>query len=266
MKCGEKDNVLTHLNEMESIYQALSSRGASIPDDDYVDAIIRSVPQSYQNLLTSLLTIYDKMGHTITPAVIKSAIRKEYDAHQSSTSNHWGRNEEIALQADTRPRGRGHGCGRGRGRGGNRGSGNQRGGERTSEEKDLSKLTCFNCGGKGHKVVTCSTPKKPREDKRNDKGHREIAATADDGPEEAWMAILHEMSPTDDEGEDGDQYESEEIPLPNDETNLHVDDTPPGTMALITNEPRSDYPEAIEIYDSGCMKHTTSYRHCLSNF
>ena len=56
------------------------------------------------------------------------------------------------------------------------------------------------------------------------------------------------------------------IPLPDDEMNLHVDDTPPGTMALIANEPQSNYPEAIEIYDSGCTKHMTSYHHCLSNF
>lgn len=107
IKCGERDNVHTHLNNMESIYQQLSTRGATISDEDYVDAIIRSMPHSYQNLLSSLLTIYDEMGRTITPETIKSKIRTEYDACQTSPLNQQKRQNETALQADTRFRGRG---------------------------------------------------------------------------------------------------------------------------------------------------------------
>ena len=62
MKCGEQDNIQTHLDEMESVYQQLSSRGALILDEDYVDAIIRSMLNSYQNHLSSILMIYDEMG------------------------------------------------------------------------------------------------------------------------------------------------------------------------------------------------------------
>ena len=38
------------------------------------------------------------------------------------------------------------------------------------------------------------------------------------------------------------------------------------TIALIANKPGSAHLEAIEVYDSGCTKHMTSYHHCLSNF
>ena len=86
MMCNERDNVVTHLEEMESIYQQLTTRGAKISDKDYIDAIIRSLPHSYQNLMTSLLTIYDEMGRPVTPSSIKGTIRKEYKARQTTTS------------------------------------------------------------------------------------------------------------------------------------------------------------------------------------
>lgn len=111
MYCNEKDNILTHLQEMESIYQQLASRNAKISDEDYVDAIIRSLPQSYSNLMTSLLTIYDQMSIQVTPAAIKDAIRKEHEARQTAASSRNRRPNEIALHADTRGRGRGRGRG-----------------------------------------------------------------------------------------------------------------------------------------------------------
>ena len=86
MYCNEKDNVLTHLEEMEKIYQQLASRGARISDEDYVDAIIRSLPQSYSNLMTSMLTIYSEMGKPVTPAAIKNVVRKEYDGRQLASA------------------------------------------------------------------------------------------------------------------------------------------------------------------------------------
>ena len=109
MTCDKRSNLLTHLDDMESIYQQLASRNAKISDEDYVDAIIHSLPQSYSNLMTSLLTIYDEMNITVTPTGIKNAIRKEYKAQQTATASRNRRANEVALHADTR--GRGHGRG-----------------------------------------------------------------------------------------------------------------------------------------------------------
>ena len=123
MYCTEKDNIITHLQEMETIYQQLASRNAKISDEDYVDAIIHSLPQSYSNLMTSLLTIYSQMKITVTPSAIKDAIRKEYEARQTAATSRNRRPNKIALQAEARSRHPGRGQGRGRGRGGSGGGG-----------------------------------------------------------------------------------------------------------------------------------------------
>ena len=44
MVCNKKDNVIAHLEDMESVYRQLTSRSILIPDEDYVDAIICSLP------------------------------------------------------------------------------------------------------------------------------------------------------------------------------------------------------------------------------
>ena len=107
MYCNKKDSILTHLQEMESIYQQLASRNAKISDEDYVNAIIRSLPQSYSNLMTSLLTICSQMNIPVTPAVIKDAIRKEREVRQMAAGSRNGRSNKIASRVDTRGRGRG---------------------------------------------------------------------------------------------------------------------------------------------------------------
>ena len=286
MVCSEKANVCKHLDEMESVYQQLCTRGTKISDEDYADALIHSLPQSYSTIMQSFLTICKKMKTPVIPAEIKDTARNEYDTHQSAINLQGKKPSEIALQADTRPgnRGRGHR----RGCGGNRGSGeNQRGGE----ERDQSRITCFNCGKKGHKAIACQAPKKEHENRDN----RETAAVARNKPEEAWMAIFLGMGEVEVDGADG--IDAEEIPLPDEhgdvaeedmdeETNLPVDDMGMDllvddsetnlldepemftrqTIALIANKPGSAHLEAIEVYDSRCTKHMTSYRHCLSNF
>ena len=103
MYCNKKDSILTHLQEMESIYQQLASRNAKISDEDYVNAIIRSLPQSYSNLMTSLLTICSQMNIPVTPAVIKDAIGKEHEVRQMAA----GSRNRIASRVDTKGRGRG---------------------------------------------------------------------------------------------------------------------------------------------------------------
>ena len=188
MYCNEKDSIVTHLEEMESIYQQLASRNAKISDEDYVDAIIRSLPHSYSNLMTSLLTIFEQMNTPVTPAAIKNTIRKEHEARQTAASQRSKKPNEIALHADTRGRGRGRGRGGFRGRGGERGN-------QGSDNRDESRLTCFNCGGKGHKATACPSQKKPRgerpnERNRSEKREQETAAVAEEESDEAWMAMV----------------------------------------------------------------------------
>lgn len=115
MYCDEGADVAMHLQEMEWIYQQLASRNAKISDEDYVDAIIRSLPQSYSSLMISFLRIYDQMKIPITPAVILDVVRKEHWARQMVATPRNRRPNEITRHADT------IGCGRGQGGPGGRG-------------------------------------------------------------------------------------------------------------------------------------------------
>jgi hypothetical protein len=140
MYCTERDDVMAHLEDMEAIYQQLASRNAKISDEDYVDALIRSLPRSYTNSVTPLLTIYSAMNQPVTPAAIKDAIRTEYEARQKAAL---ARNMSTPhANANRRASGRGGG--------------------RANGDRGRSGLTCFNCGGKGHKAAICPSPKKGR--------------------------------------------------------------------------------------------------------
>jgi hypothetical protein len=267
MYCDDKGNVLTHLQDMESIYQQLASRNAKISDEDYVDAIIRSLPQSYSNLMTSLLTIYSQMNIPVTPATIKDAIRKEHEARQTAALSRNRRPNEVALHAETR--GRFPGRSRGRGRGGSRGRGGggnyQGGGSRGGDAQDQSRFTCFNCGGKGHKAAACPSAKKPRGEGRDDRRNggersRETAAVADDESEEAWMAMVLGTDAIIETQPDISAYPGE-ISVPD-----TSETTPVQAFAIPTGEQRTSNSLSVEIYDSGCSRHMTPDRHRLINY
>lgn len=123
-RCDEKDNVFAHLQEMEYIYQELASWNARIPEEDYADAIIRSLPQSYSDLMTSLLRTCSQMEVQITPEVIKDTIYREYWTRQMATPPRNGRPSKVTIHADVRAKQ----PGRRRGRRGSRG-GDYRGGD-----------------------------------------------------------------------------------------------------------------------------------------
>ena len=125
MHCNEKDNVIAHLQEMEWIYQQLASLNAKISDEDYVDAIIRSLPRSYSNLVTTLLTLCDQMKVSITPADVQGAVRRECGMREVAAISWNRRPNEAVPHIDTKGRGRWHGRGR---RGATGRGGSQRGG------------------------------------------------------------------------------------------------------------------------------------------
>ena len=258
--CDEKSDVIAHLNEMDSIYQQLASRDVKISDQDYVDAIIHSLPRSYSNLMTSLLTIYDEMDKPVTPSAIKNAIRKEYEARQTKAIKN-RKPDEVALQANARGggRGRGRGGGGGRGRGGSRQGGERS--EKGDDDKEPPKFTCYNCGGKGHKAADCPSPKKPRGNKPDEKKAKESAQMAQS--DEAWMAIVEEDSTfaEDVETEIDESTYSEEIPLPE-----PTKTTPEQAFSNAPADRQTKNALTTEIIDSGCTRHMTPDRHRLTNY
>ena len=131
--CDKRGDVLTHLQELESIYQRLASQNPKISNG-----------------------IHDQSKVLIAPVTIKDAIRKECGAPQAATVAQNRRPAEVTLHAGTSSRRPGRGRGKRGGRGRDR---------RLGEERDQSKLACFNCGGKGHKDAFCPSPKRARGDR-----------------------------------------------------------------------------------------------------
>ena len=109
MHCDERGNVIAHLQEMEYIYQQLASWNAKISDEDYVDAIIRSLPEPYSDLMSSVLTVRDHMGTPVTPAAVKDAIRGKWGALQMAIASRNREMNEIVQHTDRRGRQPGRG-------------------------------------------------------------------------------------------------------------------------------------------------------------
>jgi hypothetical protein len=141
-----------------------------------------------------------------------------------------------------------------------------RGGERAnhaSDNRDESKLTCFNCSGKGHKAAACPSPKKPRGDKREERngndGRKETAAVAEDESEEAWMAMVLGTSAINENCNDITLFNYPgEIPVPD-----PTESTTEQALAMPTSQRMT---HSVEIYDSGCTRHMTPDRHRLINY
>jgi gag-polypeptide of LTR copia-type len=79
MSCEEQDDVKTHLIELENLYQQLAARNILIPNEEYADTIIRSLPLSYSTITSTILTLCDSGAMILTPSALKDIILKEYE-------------------------------------------------------------------------------------------------------------------------------------------------------------------------------------------
>jgi hypothetical protein len=79
LKCGEDENVRTHLNNIANLQEQLAAMGTTIPDSEYASILLGSIPTSYKTM-TSAMSTTAKLGNTtLTPAIVTSLIIDEYD-------------------------------------------------------------------------------------------------------------------------------------------------------------------------------------------
>jgi len=100
MYCSEKSDIKTHLADMEGIYQQLASRNVYITDEEYCDTIMRSLPHSYQTIASNLDTILEYSNVTMTPAILKDHILKEYETRLIRQGRPKGSND-VAFAASS---------------------------------------------------------------------------------------------------------------------------------------------------------------------
>ena len=53
-KCGDRDDVRTHFSKLQKYKEDLAALGSIIEEKDYVEIIQRSIPSSYNALMSSI--------------------------------------------------------------------------------------------------------------------------------------------------------------------------------------------------------------------
>jgi hypothetical protein len=91
LKCQESDDVCTHLDTLLEMKERLSSMGMIIDDDDFFNVVLASLPESYDTIMSAVITSAATARHTLSPADLSSIIKSEYDCckirHSGNTSN-----------------------------------------------------------------------------------------------------------------------------------------------------------------------------------
>jgi gag-polypeptide of LTR copia-type len=85
LSVSENGDIQAHLMKMEGIVQTLASGGVKLPDDEYCDAILRSLPLSYQIAIDTLETTLAVSKISISPAMLKNHLIRTYEMSKSMT-------------------------------------------------------------------------------------------------------------------------------------------------------------------------------------
>ncbi len=198
-KCPEKSNVREFLDNLRVKREELASVGVDIDEKDYRSTILSSLPTVLANFASSQLAAArmfspDKM---IMPDVLISLISEEYERQKTQrTRRSGGKGKDEADEAMSV---------------GSSSKSRRSGSSKSSDWK--SKVTCWNCGEKGHFKDKC--PKPPKDSSKGDgkgksksEGSREKsggAANAVDSDSDGVFAVSCE---TEDEDESDNFYVS----------------------------------------------------------
>ncbi|KIK76736.1 hypothetical protein PAXRUDRAFT_44039, partial [Paxillus rubicundulus Ve08.2h10] len=77
LKCGEKDDVKTHLASMMVLREELAGMGASVDDRDFTAMILSSIPESFRTLLYSTTAAIHATGNPVTSERVISILSEE---------------------------------------------------------------------------------------------------------------------------------------------------------------------------------------------
>ncbi|KAJ3522993.1 hypothetical protein NMY22_g11644 [Coprinellus aureogranulatus] len=164
-KCDKESEVGKHLDHLVSIRESLARANKDISDEQFIDAIIATIPPRLSSQASNLSRNYtlfnaltgasDSAAKRLTIPELLQFIRAE-SAHNTTRKS--GDSANFSTSSHSNFRGRGRGRGRGNSRGG-RNSGHSSG---SSSSSNSDKSRCHNCGGVGHWAPKCPSPKQRR--------------------------------------------------------------------------------------------------------
>jgi hypothetical protein len=222
-KCGEKESVRTHFQELSALREQLVALGKTIDDEDYTDTLLASLPSSYDHEIASI-NASSKMGSKqLTPGMVIELFTDEYERRTRNQTNKSNTQEE-AFSADT------------------------------NKKRDLE---CFNCKKRGHVRADCWAPGGGKEGQRPARRGKakatDTAASATDTVDiEAWAAIIDWSD---------DDWPEEAQPKDEDTAWLEEVEEDQPEVVVAAGDTRTIEGVESELYDSGASRHMSPYRH-----
>lgn len=252
LRCENEKKMQQHLDKIISLKEEIAETGVTLDDKIFADAIIASIPSSYQSIVQSYeasIRIQNITTPLAQPRTIKSdeiirLLRAEAQSRASASrsdrpSGRKDTKEEVAASAQAT---RGAKRGGGRARGSNRKSGKD-------NERSDDNITCFKCSGKGHRADVCPSAKRASP-KDKDSAHAAQSSTSDakDGKKNSATS-----------GKTTSEGPSAKVVIHDEGWNVTVDQS-------IDEALHTPYSTMVEIYDSGVTTHMTPHRHLLINY
>jgi transposase InsO family protein len=157
-KCGEKENVRTHFQELSDLRDQLAAIGKSVDDSDFTATLLASLPPSYVHACTAINSSARLGAVTLTPSIAKEIVLEEYQRRVAADPKNESHDE--AFNADP-------------------------------QKKKKRDVECFNCHKRGHVKAECYAKGGGQEGqgpKRKGRAKEGTAAVAEPQTE-AWAAF-----------------------------------------------------------------------------
>jgi len=131
MKCGEKDDIRTHLTTMMTLHEELTGMGAHVIDRDFMAMVIGSLPTSLHGIIRTTTAAIRASGRIITSDIVIAVVFEEAD-HIKINNGGNSMTNDTALATSSKSR-KQHGKGK-------------------SKKPDVK---CNNCSRVGHMKDNC---------------------------------------------------------------------------------------------------------------
>ena len=194
-KCGEDEDIRAHFESLANFREQLASMGETISDESYTNALMSSLPSSYDSNVAMITTNADMSSTTITSETVIRILTDEYDKRTlKKTKPKSTQDEAFATDA-----------------------------QKNNKKKNKKDVECFNCHKKGHMKSDCWAKGGGKEGQgpKKKNGAKDDAATSAEKPAddiEAW-AVIEEV---DDDSSSKEQRRSA-IPAEEEANSLQVE-------------------------------------------